>query len=117
MPTPCRNCAIACEQHYCPRCGLPVRVARIDRGHILQEMTRVPHFERGILFSVRELLLRSGANIRTFIICSAWAIGQCCHEKRKWRYALGLSACLSGMVSFYLAAILPGTGIDRMGVG
>lgn len=117
MPTPSRNCTIACALCHCPHCGLPVRVARIDRGHILPEITRVPHFERGILFTVRELLLRSGDNIRTFFAYSAWAIVPCCERKKNRRYALDLPACLPGMVSFYLAAILPGTGIDRMGVG
>jgi len=65
----CKNC----EQHitdtakYCPNCGQAIELKRIDGQYILQEIGSVLNFKKGILYTIRELLIRPGQNIRAFI--------------------------------------------------
>lgn len=56
------------EKDYCPNCGQSNNVKRIDGTYILSELGSIFNFEKGILFTVKELLIRPGANIRTFIL-------------------------------------------------
>jgi hypothetical protein len=44
-----------------------VILQRIDGRYILNEIQRVLNLEKGILYTIRELLLRPGANVRHFI--------------------------------------------------
>ncbi|MBB4108888.1 DUF3667 domain-containing protein [Pedobacter zeae] len=53
--------------NFCGQCGLPVNVKRVDSHYILHEIQHVLHFEKGILYTVRELLIRPGKNIKEFI--------------------------------------------------
>ena len=67
----CINCARAVtgpEQKFCPGCGQPTPVHRIDwhfLGHELEHS--VLHMDRGILYSLRELMLRPGRLMRDYI--------------------------------------------------
>lgn len=51
----------------CINCGQQTNVKRIDRHYIMHEIEHVLHFERGILYTIRELLVRPGENVRYFI--------------------------------------------------
>ena len=44
-----------------------MHLKRIDGHYILHEIEHIFHFERGILYTVRELLIRSGKTVREFI--------------------------------------------------
>ena len=63
----CKNCSAEVNQNYCPNCGQPTKLKRIDGKYIMHEIKHILNFERGILFTVRELLLRPGENVRNFI--------------------------------------------------
>lgn len=63
----CKNCKAEVNQNYCPNCGQPTKIKRIDGNYILREIEHDLNFERGILFTVRELLIRPGENVRIFI--------------------------------------------------
>ncbi|NII80981.1 MULTISPECIES: DUF3667 domain-containing protein [unclassified Pedobacter] len=63
----CRNCSHVVNDDFCGRCGQPVHIKRVDAHYILHEIQHVLHFEKGILFTVKELLIRPGQNIRSFI--------------------------------------------------
>lgn len=63
----CKNCNAEVNQNYCPNCGQPTKLKRIDGHYITHEIGHVLHFERGILFTIRELLIRPGKNVRLFI--------------------------------------------------
>jgi hypothetical protein len=63
----CSNCSDALTGKYCSNCGQPAKVKRIDGHYIVHEMEHILHFERGILFTIKELLIRPGQNIRDFI--------------------------------------------------
>lgn len=64
----CKNCKTEVIQNYCPKCGMPVKLTRINRQYILKEISSVLNFDRGIFYTIRELLLRPGKNIQTFIL-------------------------------------------------
>jgi len=63
----CRNCSHVVNDNFCSHCGQPANVKRVDAHYILHEIQHVLHFEKGILFTVKELLIRPGQNIRSFI--------------------------------------------------
>jgi hypothetical protein len=63
----CSNCNDELTGKYCSNCGQAVKVKRIDGHYIVHEIEHVLHFERGILFTIKELLLRPGQNVSHFI--------------------------------------------------
>lgn len=66
MPN-CENCHIEVADKYCTSCGHPAVLKRIDGHYITHEIEHILHFERGILYTVKELLIRPGQNVRHFI--------------------------------------------------
>lgn len=65
--TNCGNCKNLINENYCPNCGQPAKLKRIDRHYIIHEIEHILHFEKGILFTIRELLTNPGENVRHFI--------------------------------------------------
>lgn len=63
----CRNCSHIVNDNFCGHCGQPMHVKRVDAHYVLHEIQHLLHFEKGILFTVKELLIRPGQSIRTFI--------------------------------------------------
>ena len=67
----CANCDRAIDgalQKFCPACGQPTPAHRIDwhfLGHELEHS--VLHMDRGILYSLKELMLRPGHLMRDYI--------------------------------------------------
>lgn len=56
------------EKEYCQNCGQLNQVKRIDGKYIMSELGSIFNFEKGILFTVKELLIRPGASIQTFVL-------------------------------------------------
>ncbi|WP_246228592.1 DUF3667 domain-containing protein [Paraflavitalea devenefica] len=46
---------------------MPVALKRVDGPYIIHEIQHVLHFEKGILYTIKALLLQPGQNIRTFL--------------------------------------------------
>lgn len=63
----CRNCDQPVTANYCGHCGMPVVLKRVDAHYIAHEIQHVLHFEKGILYTIKALLLRPGQSIRNFI--------------------------------------------------
>ena len=63
----CKNCKTDVNQNYCPNCGIPITLPRINGRYIFKEITSVLNFDKGILFTVKELLIRPGQNVKHFI--------------------------------------------------
>ena len=67
----CINCdraSAGADQKYCPNCGQPTPVHRIDwhfLGHELEHS--VLHMDRGILYSLKQLMLQPGRLLRDYI--------------------------------------------------
>lgn len=65
--TNCRNCSHTVNGNFCGQCGQPVNIKRVDSHYILHEIQHILHFEKGILYTVKELLIRPGQSIKEFI--------------------------------------------------
>ncbi len=63
----CKNCGTDINSNFCPNCGQPAALKRIDGHYIAHEIEHVLHFERGILYTIRELITTPGKNIRHYI--------------------------------------------------
>ncbi len=63
----CTHCTNEVNLNYCPSCGRALKVKRINAHYIVHEIEHILHFEKGILYTIRELLTRPGKNIRQFI--------------------------------------------------
>ena len=64
----CKKCGTEIHGNYCPNCGYPKELKRINGKYILSEIGSVLNFDKGILFTIRELVLRPGQSIRNFIL-------------------------------------------------
>ncbi|MDG1279005.1 MAG: DUF3667 domain-containing protein [Algoriphagus sp.] len=65
--TRCKSCQSEITGDFCSACGHPKTLKRIDGNYIASEIASVVNFEKGILFTIKELLIRPGKNIETFI--------------------------------------------------
>ncbi len=63
----CKNCNTEINLNYCPGCGQPAKLKRIDGHYIMHEIEHVLHFERGILYTIKELITHPGQNVRNYI--------------------------------------------------
>lgn len=67
QPTNCKNCNTEHNQKYCPNCGHPAQLNRIDGHYLAHEIEHLLHLEKGILFTVKALILNPGPAIREYI--------------------------------------------------
>ena len=63
----CKNCHTEVQSRFCPACGQPTSLKRIDGKYILHEIEHVLHVERGIFFTIRALALHPGQSIREYL--------------------------------------------------
>ncbi|MFM9989645.1 DUF3667 domain-containing protein [Flavobacterium sp.] len=63
----CNNCNKEINSKFCPDCGQATSLKRIDGKYIIHEIEHVLHFERGILYTIRELTINPGQNIRKYL--------------------------------------------------
>jgi hypothetical protein len=62
-----KNCNTEVNLKFCPNCGQPLSIKRIDGDYIIHEIEHVLHFERGILYTVKQLFINPGQTIRNYI--------------------------------------------------
>ena len=65
--TTCSKCNREFADNYCGYCGQAAKQKRIDGKYVLHEIVHVLHLEKGIFFTIKELVLRPGATVRDFI--------------------------------------------------
>jgi hypothetical protein len=65
----CKNCSSQLSEHqnYCDHCGTSIQVKRIDAQFIFNEFQQIFNFEKGILFTIRELTFNSGKAVREYL--------------------------------------------------
>lgn len=63
----CNNCYSEVKQNYCPNCGVPIKLSRINGRYLLNEVGSVLNFDKGIFYTIKELLIRPGISVHTFI--------------------------------------------------
>jgi hypothetical protein len=65
--TNCINCNNLITGNFCANCGQPAKLKRIDSHYVLHEIQHVLHFEKGVFYTVKELIIRPGQSVRQFI--------------------------------------------------
>ncbi len=63
----CKNCNTEVTLNFCPNCGQSSNLKRIDGLYIIHEIGNILNFERGILYTVKELSINPGQTIRNYI--------------------------------------------------
>lgn len=63
----CTKCKSEAPENYCPICGHPKVMTRINKHYLLQEIRSVISFEKGFLFTVTELAINPGKSIKEFL--------------------------------------------------
>ena len=63
----CRNCNNPVSKNYCDNCGQPIKLQRIDRGYIIREIANSFNAERGMLYTVKEMLISPGESVKEYI--------------------------------------------------
>jgi len=65
--TNCKSCNAVLAGNFCSNCGHPAKTKRIDGHYIMHEIEHVLHFEKGILYTIKELLIKPGASVKEFL--------------------------------------------------
>ena len=63
----CKNCKFELTGKYCSNCGQPIELQRIDAHYIKNEIVQVLNFDKGIFYTIKELIIRPGENVRNFL--------------------------------------------------
>jgi hypothetical protein len=65
----CKNCGTAVSGKYCCNCGQPATTGRLDFHYIIHEIQHsIFHVDKGILYTIKELLIRPGSTIREYLL-------------------------------------------------
>lgn len=68
MEIKCKNCHQVFKGHYCSNCGQPAETHKINSHFLWHDIQHsLLHFDKGILYSLKELFTRPGHSIREFI--------------------------------------------------
>lgn len=63
----CSSCNAVLHGPFCATCGKPKALRRIDGTYILEEIASVFNFNKGIFYTLREILLRPGLAVRDYL--------------------------------------------------
>jgi hypothetical protein len=67
-PTACLNCDTPLTDRFCAHCGQSAATHRLTMGHLLHEIPHsVWHVDKGIFYTLRELLLRPGPTLLGYL--------------------------------------------------
>jgi hypothetical protein len=68
MTTNCKNCGSALHGKYCVDCGQAANTHQINAHFLWHDIQHgLMHFDKGILYSIKELFTRPGATIREYL--------------------------------------------------
>lgn len=66
--TICKNCGTSADGKYCHQCGQSTAAGRINFHYIIHEIQHsIFHVDKGILYTIKELLVRPGSTIRGYL--------------------------------------------------
>jgi len=65
----CKNCKeqISVDWEYCPICGRPAILKRIDMHYIVQEIADFFFANKGLVYTIKNVLINPGDSVRQFI--------------------------------------------------
>ena len=63
----CRNCKEPIIGNYCSNCGQPAKLKRIDGQYMIHEIGDFFSANRGMIYTIKNILIRPGESVRHFI--------------------------------------------------
>ncbi len=64
----CKNCNNPINGNYCSNCGQSSETGKIDFHYLIHEVQHsILHVDKGILYTIKELVLRPGSTIRSYL--------------------------------------------------
>ena len=63
----CKNCNEPIHGNYCSNCGQPAKLKRIDRHYIVHEIGDFLFANKGMIYTVKKVLISPGDSVRRFI--------------------------------------------------
>jgi len=63
----CKKCNEPFNGNYCPNCGQPAQLKRIDRHYFIQEIASAFNAERGMVYTIKRMLISPGNSVRQYI--------------------------------------------------
>jgi len=63
----CRNCNEPVDRNYCPNCGQPVILKKIDKYYIIHELGDFFLANKGLVYTIKNILIRPGDSVKQFI--------------------------------------------------
>ena len=63
----CKKCGAELTDDFCSKCGNPKTLSKIDGSYIISEIVSVLNFDKGIFYTIKELLIRPGESVHKFI--------------------------------------------------
>jgi hypothetical protein len=63
----CQQCNNEVTENYCPKCGFPVKLKRINSSFVFSELVEMGSFDRGIFYTIKELTIHPAKAIKKYI--------------------------------------------------
>ena len=63
----CQNCNQNITDNFCSNCGIPTHLEKIDKNYAWKEFVNLFGFEKGFLYTIKEVLLRPGQTTHTYL--------------------------------------------------
>ena len=63
----CKNCNYQTNEEFCSKCGHPVKLKKIDRDFIIQEIKSALFTDKGFLYTSKKIILSPGDSVRQYI--------------------------------------------------
>lgn len=68
MQSVCKNCNQVLSDNFCGKCGQSAKVSRVNFYYLIHEVQHsIFHFDKGILYTIKELLLRPSSTIEGYL--------------------------------------------------
>ena len=63
----CKNCNEPVEWDFCPKCGHPVQLKRIDGKYLIREIGDFLFANKGMVYTLKRVIISPGAGVRQFL--------------------------------------------------
>ena len=63
----CKNCNEQVNWNFCPNCGQPAKLKRIDKHYIIGEIGNFMFAKKGMIYTTKRVLLSPGKSVRQFL--------------------------------------------------
>jgi len=63
----CKNCNEPVDWDFCPKCGQPAQLKKIDRQYVINEIGDFFFANKGMVYTIKKVLISPGKSVRQFL--------------------------------------------------